>query len=708
MKLNIETPNVEASDIFAERMFSIGDHGMIFDILRSKLYSNPIAAICREYASNARDSHREAGKPNEPIQIQLPNNLEPYFKVKDTGVGISPDRVADIFVKYGASTKRDTNTLTGGFGLGSKVFFSYAQDFAVITNYNGIQYHYSCIIDETRVGKLITLSETPTKEPNGTTIMGSVKPADFNNFAHYTEYACRHWDPLPVITGNSKFSWQSTEKVLDGSNWFLTTSSYGSTDQVKLLIDGIEYPLDLTTLRTYADTSLIDAARGTFYIRFDNGNISLSANREQVFLDKPTQEKIKDRLEEIKKEIKGLITTKIEAMPNLWDANIYLRTGLMQSFYDTKFLGNLTWKGAELSGYDRGTGCKVFFFTKGSRYDVNKLVRREGRYLRFEKNVALYLNDLQLKEPNTKHIEKAFTDDPNLKTLQLICPTETETIEKLNESISLDKLEPKLLSTITNGTTRKASSRSGTRLVVFKFNGVNYPNNSFGQVRYDSMEEDPKRKVLCLLKKQVDWRSTVVGRSVVVSSGASPNDYDMDRLRKTFSDVSFYGIDDGTPQDRIDEDFSDLIPLEKFIKDEIVDNKSINYLEIKSAERLSERPNKLYEYFSSFKKNITDANSLFLKHFQLREKLNTLSGEHIGMVELYERFHKAISETEIEAFVKKNPDHDIATSEEEYDNTYPLLKHVQTYYLHDQKVRDMISHYVNLVDKELAQQKKAA
>lgn len=708
MKMNIPTPTVEASGDFAEKSFGIGDAGIIFDILRNKLYSNPIAAVCREIASNARDAMREAKKSKEPIHIQLPNNLEPTFKVKDFGIGISPERVENIFIKYAASTKREDNEQTGFFGIGSKSPFSVSDAFSVITNYNGIQYHYSCIIDETRVGKLITLSEKPTKEPNGTTIVIPVKPADFNNFAHYTEISCRHWDPLPVITGSSKFSWQSTEKVLDGSNWFLATSTYGSTDQVKLIIDGIEYPLDLTALRTYADTSLIDAAHGTFYLRFNNGNLTLSANREQVQLDKPTQEKIKDRLEEIKKEIKGLITAKIEAMPNLWEANLYLRTGLMQSFYDTKFLGTLTWKGAELSGYDRGTGCKVFFFSKGSRYDADKIVRREGRYLRFEKNVALYLNDLQLKEPNTKHVEKAFIDDPSLKTLQLICPTDTETVETLNKSISLDKLEPKLLSSITNGTTRKASNHSGTRLVVFKFNGVHYPEKSFGQVRYDAIENDPKRKVLCLLKKETDWRSTVVGRSVVIATGKSPNDYDMDRLRKTFPDVSFYGIDEKTPQDRIDEDFSDLIPLEKFIKDEIIDNKSINYLEIKSADRISARPNKLYDYFDSLKKKITDTDSIFLKHFHLREKLNLLGANHIGMFELYETFHKKITDVEIDAFIKKNPDHDIDASEEEYEKAYPLLKYIQTYYSTDQKFRDMLCHYINLVDKELTQQKKAA
>ena len=67
------------------------------------------------------------------------------------------------------------------------------------------------------------------------------------------------------------------------------------------MIDGIEYPLELDSLRKYADSKLIDSARGTLVMYFGVGELSLSANREQIFLDKPTQDKIKARLDEITK-----------------------------------------------------------------------------------------------------------------------------------------------------------------------------------------------------------------------------------------------------------------------------------------------------------------------------------------------------------------------------------------------------------------------
>src|SRR5665213_3254503 len=118
MKLNEAKPFFESSQDLEEHFFSIQDQGMLFDILRSKMYSNPILAICREISSNARDAHREAGKPELPIEIHLPLGLEPYYSIKDYGPGISPDRMINIFIKYTASTKREDNMQTGGFGLG--------------------------------------------------------------------------------------------------------------------------------------------------------------------------------------------------------------------------------------------------------------------------------------------------------------------------------------------------------------------------------------------------------------------------------------------------------------------------------------------------------------------------------------------------------------------------------------------------------------
>lgn len=73
---------------------------------------------------NARDAHREAVTPDKPVKVMLPTelprqllrrsltaqllrrSLTALIEIKDEGVGISPRRMGDIFLNYGASTKR--------------------------------------------------------------------------------------------------------------------------------------------------------------------------------------------------------------------------------------------------------------------------------------------------------------------------------------------------------------------------------------------------------------------------------------------------------------------------------------------------------------------------------------------------------------------------------------------------------------------------
>ena len=108
MKLNNIGQQVEKSSEFKTEQFSIGNISTIINILRSKLYSNPIKIICQEYISNAIDANIENGKEPTDITINVPNFVEKNFIVSDKGIGISKERMSDIFLKYGNSTKRDT------------------------------------------------------------------------------------------------------------------------------------------------------------------------------------------------------------------------------------------------------------------------------------------------------------------------------------------------------------------------------------------------------------------------------------------------------------------------------------------------------------------------------------------------------------------------------------------------------------------------
>lgn len=694
MKLNETKPYLEISGEIEEQFFSIQDTGMIFDILRNKMYSNPILAIAREISCNARDAHREVGTPEIPIHITLPNSLQPEYRVKDFGPGISPDRMSNIFIKYTASTKRTDNVQTGGFGLGAKTPFSYSDSFSIVTNYNGVKYLYNCLIDETKVGKLMLGGESPTDEPNGTEIIIPVLPKNFNEFTTWTEQACRHWDVKPTISGNT-LEWQEHAKILEGDKWAITASS-DYRRNAKMIIDGIEYPLDIDVLRKYADGKLIDAARGNFIMYFGVGELSLSASREQIYLDEKTQQIIRDRLTAIQNEIKQKVVDKINSFSNLWLANVYYRKELKMAFNNLHFLGTLAWNGITLSDDYVYTKCPVYSFVKGkySRKhgtDPNKLSRQLNQHLSFEETADLYINDLPIKEPTPRHVKKAFEDNPQLKTLHVVCPTDKVTITDLNNDWHLDKMEPKFLSTIT-----KASARSYTpasaRLLVFKFDKQ---AGAFRQVSYASVEEDASLKVLCTLTKDTYPTS----REPILKNKKHLDLQSVKTLISKFNDVSFYGVDSGAPADRIEEDFSDFIDIEDFIKERVLDNQSINYVEIKYATTHNYHlDEKMLRTYGKMKSLLTDQNSLYIQRLDLHEKIKKMTSSDLGLLRIYESVNGDIESSDLEQFAKNHPEYDIDSVNKKYEEKYPLLDHLQTYNYNE--IIEHVAQYINLIDKE--------
>jgi len=187
---------------------------MIVSILRDKLYSNKIAAVCREVASNSRDANREAGKGDVPITIKMTqgtsilgdNSLNISFK--DSGIGISPDRIENVFLKYGSSTKRNTNTQTGGFGIGAKTPFAYSKEFLIstVSDYNGkrMKHVYQAIIlseNGLESSQLIAVSEELTTEETGTEIIVPINEDDRPEFEQECVKATVLWNVRPELYG---------------------------------------------------------------------------------------------------------------------------------------------------------------------------------------------------------------------------------------------------------------------------------------------------------------------------------------------------------------------------------------------------------------------------------------------------------------------------------------------------------------------------
>jgi hypothetical protein len=326
---DIETKSV--GEITEYKMgIDAADQGIIFEFLRSKIYKRPIDAICREIMSNSRDANREVGKADVPITVGIieggslidGSSISIYFK--DQGPGISPDRMGNVFCKYAASTKRDTNFQTGGFGLGAKTPFSYTDVFSVETVVDGIKYIYTAYIDESKRGIIILQSQDQVLEPNGTAI---VVPLLNKNDRIKFEVACRYysmfWSVDPIFenfqTNKVEYSIQQHDTV-DG----VTFSVLESTDSTLpkgniLIIDGVPYEIDVEQIG-YGSIDRKIADKFILALHFENGDLDVAISREALQYTEDVKTKLTHAYETVKTYLNDIFSKYIDIADNYFDA----------------------------------------------------------------------------------------------------------------------------------------------------------------------------------------------------------------------------------------------------------------------------------------------------------------------------------------------------------------------------------------------------
>lgn len=289
MILNTEVKNpVTTSDDFTEYEYSIKDvdMGIILDILRSKMYQNPIAAICREISCNARDANREVGN-HDPIEISIENspifNSDICISFKDQGPGISPERMADVFVNYGSSTKRDTNEQTGAFGLGAKTPFSYGDNYSIITTVGGYTYTYVAAIEDNSKGKIYLLSKEKSQEESGTNILVPIKnERDRATFERESRLSTYWWEKRPIYNNFLYDSDQMSKPVVKLRKKDFIIIKNRSYFHNGILIDGVFYKSDNVSINDIYNSHC------NIILVFKVGEISISATRESIHYDEMT------------------------------------------------------------------------------------------------------------------------------------------------------------------------------------------------------------------------------------------------------------------------------------------------------------------------------------------------------------------------------------------------------------------------------------
>ena len=212
-------------------------------MFRDQIYTHKIWAVVREIISNAIDEHEKHGiKKN--VEISVPTDSDPHFRVRDFGNGLSKDDVFSVFFQYFESTKDKSNDAIGGFGIGAKSPLAYADMFFVTSYFGGEKVSYVANID----GEASTAHkmEMSASDETGIEVAVPVHASDFTKFeAHLVEFT--NWNKTPLTFVNRK----NVELGLnaDTFNFECELGKVGrySTlfdSDIAVVIKGVRYPVD--------------------------------------------------------------------------------------------------------------------------------------------------------------------------------------------------------------------------------------------------------------------------------------------------------------------------------------------------------------------------------------------------------------------------------------------------------------------------------
>ena len=263
----------------------------------TNLYSDKTKAVVREYSTNALDSHIEAGV-DRPIEVSTPTDFKPYFTVRDYGVGMDAETIREVYSKYGASTKRGTDSQNGMLGLGSKSALTYTTQFNITGIKDGIKTFVVVSRTSDGSGEMKIISQTEVFEGNGVTI--SIPVNNCREIEKAAHDFFRFWKPGTVLLNGKD------PALVKG----LQLGKFIATDQISedyIVMGNVAYPVP------HNDRIF----KGYHYSRMgivayvDMGEINFTPSRESLHMTQLTRQTVNRLRNEFEVEVRNHIEEKI-------------------------------------------------------------------------------------------------------------------------------------------------------------------------------------------------------------------------------------------------------------------------------------------------------------------------------------------------------------------------------------------------------------
>ena len=272
------------------------------------LYSDPAAAVIREYITNALDSHIAAGQ-TRPVEVTTPSSLSPYFHVEDFGVGLSVEDIENIYSKFGASTKRTNNDEAGMLGLGAKSALTFCEQFTIIATKDGLTAAVSVSRSSDGTGQMEIVNVAETGKPNGVKISIPVNKniGDFNvkinEFARFVRRG--------LIVDGKRYIDEAIIGLSDKIR--IRPREWGYYDvQDRVVMGNVSYPVDRSVI---TDPELKDnlSSKHVVYYFADMGDVDFTPSREELMYTPRTLNTLRKMREQYTVDLSESLQSQIDS-----------------------------------------------------------------------------------------------------------------------------------------------------------------------------------------------------------------------------------------------------------------------------------------------------------------------------------------------------------------------------------------------------------
>lgn len=298
--------------------FGVTNDPVLMGMLSTGLYQKPMRTMIQETMFNAWDAHRMGNCQDKPIDIYI--NDTSGLIIRDYGPGIHKKEIHPIYCIYGNSTKRDNDELTGGFGLGSKSPYAYADSFTVTSHHEGFKgmYVMNRVSEENQggPGRSTIFEDIPTSESGLIVTIPLKNDNDMTRAYLYVKDILY----LSGIKARIHFKDETPEEIfaetIPAGEWIVDENSH--KNQLFAVYGGVRYEIinDDAYKAEFSFVQKMANLLGNMYIGFKPSTLTPLPSREGLNLNERTVTTIKNQLELMEENFRQMLYPVVRVVLN--------------------------------------------------------------------------------------------------------------------------------------------------------------------------------------------------------------------------------------------------------------------------------------------------------------------------------------------------------------------------------------------------------